>query len=208
MGCKWVFTVKHKADDSIERLKARLVAKGFIQTYDIDYQETFAPVAKMNSIRVLLSCAANLRWDLQQFDVGGPHYYFDDQRAKPFYVGDIRVMAGGDNMEGLDDMYDIFTFKTLEKPVYHDKAFLYNFLEEWQIFTEDPSHVSALSPRTVHQSFDNLNAISSQIHANIGASLAPAFVNTFKELSTQLPIGLVTCAQFSTLLVSSKSDSP
>ena len=69
MGCKWVFTVKHKADGSIERLKARLVAKGFTQTYDIDYQETFAHVAKMNSIRVLLSCAFNLVWDLQQFDV-------------------------------------------------------------------------------------------------------------------------------------------
>ena len=69
IGCKWVFTVKHKADDSIERLKAWLVAKGFTQTYDIDYKETFTPVTKMNSIRVLLSYAANLGWDLQQFDV-------------------------------------------------------------------------------------------------------------------------------------------
>ena len=65
VGCKWVFTVKLNADGSIERLKARLMAKGFSQIYDIDYQETFAPVAKMNSIRVLLSCAANLGWDLQ-----------------------------------------------------------------------------------------------------------------------------------------------
>jgi hypothetical protein len=69
VGCKWVFTIKHKADGSVERYKARLVAKGFTQTYGIDYEETFALVAKMNSIRVLLSIAANLDWPLHQFDV-------------------------------------------------------------------------------------------------------------------------------------------
>lgn len=48
VGCRWVYTLKHKADRSIER--AHIVAKGFTQTYGIDYLETFAPVAKLNSI--------------------------------------------------------------------------------------------------------------------------------------------------------------
>ena len=58
MGCKWVFSVKYKFDGSVEWYKERLVAKGFTQTYEIDYQETFASVAKLNTIRILLSLAA------------------------------------------------------------------------------------------------------------------------------------------------------
>ena len=69
VGCQWVFTVKCKADGSVERYKVRLVAKRFTQTLGIDYQETFAPVAKMNSIRVLLSLAVNSSWPLHQLNV-------------------------------------------------------------------------------------------------------------------------------------------
>lgn len=69
VGCKWVFTIKYNADGSVDRYKARLVAKGFTQSYGIDYQETFAPVAKLNTIQVLLSLAANMDWGLHQLDV-------------------------------------------------------------------------------------------------------------------------------------------
>ena len=50
VGCRWVFTVKYKADGAIERFKVRLVAKGYTQTYGIDYIETFAPIAKINAV--------------------------------------------------------------------------------------------------------------------------------------------------------------
>ncbi|CAL8150989.1 unnamed protein product [Prunus armeniaca] len=68
VGCRWIYTVKLKANESIEKYKTRLVAKGYTQRYRID-QETFALVAKIKTIRVLLSLAANLDWPLHQFDV-------------------------------------------------------------------------------------------------------------------------------------------
>ena len=69
IGCRWVYTLKCKSDGSLDRYKARLVARGYTQTYGIDYQETFAPVAKMNTIRILISLAVNLDWPLNQYDI-------------------------------------------------------------------------------------------------------------------------------------------
>ena len=53
----------------LKRYKAQLVAKGYTKMYGVDYTETFARVAKINTVRVLLSLATNLDWPLQQFDV-------------------------------------------------------------------------------------------------------------------------------------------
>lgn len=69
VGCRWLYTIKHNPDGTVARYKARLVPKGYSQTYGIDYSETFSPVAKFDTIRVLFSIAANEGWPLYQFDV-------------------------------------------------------------------------------------------------------------------------------------------
>ena len=69
VGCKWIYKIKTRSDGSIERYKARLVAKGFTQEYGIDYEETFALVARISSIRALLAVAVASKWDIFQMDV-------------------------------------------------------------------------------------------------------------------------------------------
>jgi hypothetical protein len=69
VGCKWVFTIKYLVDGSIDRYKARLVAKDFTQISGKDFGATFAPVAKLTSVRLLVSLAASHSWLLHQLDV-------------------------------------------------------------------------------------------------------------------------------------------
>jgi histone deacetylase 1/2 len=69
IGCKWVYKLKHKSDGSIDRYKVRLVAKGYHQTLGLDYFETFSPVVKAATIRIILTIALSSKWEVRQLDV-------------------------------------------------------------------------------------------------------------------------------------------
>ena len=107
VGYRWVFNIKYNTDGGIERYKARLVAKGYTQTYGVDYKETFAPVAKMNTIRILLSLAVNLDWKLRQYDI-----------KIAFLHGDLEEEIYMTPPPGYEDSYEENKIYKLRKTLY------------------------------------------------------------------------------------------
>lgn len=69
IGLKWVFKLKRNSDGSINKYKARLVAKGYVQRYTIDFEEVFAPVARIETIQLLINLAASNGWEIHHLDV-------------------------------------------------------------------------------------------------------------------------------------------
>jgi hypothetical protein len=77
VSCKWVYRAKYGANGEVTRYKARLVARGFTQVYGQDYQETFAPVTRLETLRLLLAYAVQEDWEVRQIDVKTAYLYGD-----------------------------------------------------------------------------------------------------------------------------------
>ncbi|WZZ30847.1 hypothetical protein YC2023_014248 [Brassica napus] len=69
IGCRWLFTTKYLSNGQEERRKGRLVAKGYTQRYGVDYSETFIPVIKSTTIRLVIEVAVTKSWTLKQLDI-------------------------------------------------------------------------------------------------------------------------------------------
>ncbi|WVZ94023.1 hypothetical protein U9M48_039966 [Paspalum notatum var. saurae] len=87
IGAKWVFKNKQGEDGMVVRNKARLVAQGFCQKDGIDYEETFAPVARLEAIRILLAFAASKGFKLQQMDIKSafPNGFIEEEISDRVY---------------------------------------------------------------------------------------------------------------------------
>ncbi|XP_021744832.1 uncharacterized protein LOC110710799 [Chenopodium quinoa] len=113
LGCRWVYKVKLNSDGSIERLKACLVIFGNHQVEGIDYNETFAPVAKMVTVRAFLAVAAAKNWELHQMEVYMtplPGFH----GSKPGLFGLLRASHAGTPIE------QNYTLAKLESPLISD----------------------------------------------------------------------------------------
>ena len=90
IDCKWVYKIKTKSDGTIERYKARLIAKGYAQEYRIDYEETFAHVARITSVRSLLAITTVHQWPIFQMNVKNA-FLNGDLTEKSLYADTSRL---------------------------------------------------------------------------------------------------------------------
>ncbi|KAH9671758.1 retrovirus-related pol polyprotein from transposon RE1 [Citrus sinensis] len=107
IGNKWIYKVKENSDGSINKYKARLVAKGFLQTPGLDFNETFSPVIKAATIRIILTMAVSNDWLLRQVDINNA-----------FLNGDLTEAVYMPQPEGFEDKNRPSYICKLEKALY------------------------------------------------------------------------------------------
>ncbi|KAH9651968.1 retrovirus-related pol polyprotein from transposon RE1 [Citrus sinensis] len=93
VGNKWVYRIKYNTDGSVAKYKARLVAKGFQQIEGVNYFDTFSPVVKPATVRVVLSLAVMNQWIVRQVDVNNA--FLNDLGRLSYFLG-IEVLYGQD----------------------------------------------------------------------------------------------------------------
>lgn len=107
ISLKWVFKTKYLADGSIQKHKARLVVRGFTQQHGIDYDETFSPVARFETVRTILAVAAQEQWKIHQFDV-----------KSAFLNGDLKEEVYVSQPPGFESKTDPHKVLRLRKALY------------------------------------------------------------------------------------------
>lgn len=90
ISLKWVFKTKYCAEGNVQKYKARLVAKGYAQQHGIDFKETFSPIACFETVRIVLSLAAQLCWPIYQFDVKSA--FLNGTYKKRFMSHSLRIL--------------------------------------------------------------------------------------------------------------------
>jgi hypothetical protein len=103
IGCRWVFKLKLNSDGTVNKYKARLVAKGYLQKHGKDFNETFAPVAKYKSIRLLLALAASKGWSV-----------YHDDATSAFLNGVLKEKVFMEQPEGYEELTDEYKWELLK----------------------------------------------------------------------------------------------
>ncbi|KAL0297348.1 UNVERIFIED_CONTAM: Retrovirus-related Pol polyprotein from transposon RE2 [Sesamum radiatum] len=128
IGVKWIYKTKLNADGSIQKHKARLVAKGYSQLPGIDYTETFAPVARLDTIRALIAIAANKKWKIYQMDVKSAFLngYIDEE----IYVEQPQgfIAKGSEEKETMRKMIQVFKEDMMKTFEMSDLGLMHFFL--------------------------------------------------------------------------------
>ena len=111
VGSKWVFRLKKDANGNITSHRARLVAQGFTQVHGIDFDDTFAPIARMVSIRTVLALAARSDWEIHQVDVKSAYLYGELNNDEVIYMkpppGEIKICKDGYILRLLKALYGL-----------------------------------------------------------------------------------------------------